>query len=376
MVIECCRNYTHTALSLSLYRNNRSQRGTAQAPDVFMQLVESSNTYYQQVGGIVEEAMAQFEQVTGRKYRPYEYMYYGSTQPRVCIVTMGSSVRVVDRTLKHLKSEQACMIAIRMFRPWNARQFVDMVPSTITRMAVLDRTREGGSQGEPLYLDVCTSLMNQGRGNITVAGGRYGLGSKDFTPRMVNAVIHNMLRKEVADIQRPFTVGITDDVTNLSLSLGRSLQTLDESMTQCTFWGFGSDGTVGANKEAIKMIGNYHENMKVQAYFEYDAKKSSGWTISHLRFSPHQEIDAPFRIEEGAANYVACHNESYVQAHKYDVIKHLKRRGNFFLNTTVASIADPEERIAALENLMCPKLLRKLALKNAKFYIMDAGRKY
>ena len=320
------------------------------------------------------EAMDKFAQITGRQYKPYEYAYYGTTAPTVAIVTMGSSVRVVDRTLKHLKSEQACMVAIRMFRPWNAKMFTDLIPQSVQRLAVLDRTREGGSQGEPLYLDVCTSLMTQGRGNIAVAGGRYGLGSKDFTPRMVNAVINNILRKEVSDIQRPFTVGITDDVTNLSLSLGRPLSTLDESMTQCTFWGFGSDGTVGANKEAIKMIGNYHEKMAVQAYFEYDAKKSSGWTISHLRFSPNQEIDAPFRIEEGQANYVACHNESYVQANKFDVVKHLKRRGNFFLNTTVASILDPEERLAALEKLMCPKLLRKLALKNAKFYIMDAGR--
>ena len=339
-----------------------------------MQLVESSNSHYLKVDKDIQATMKKFEEITGRKYKPYEYHYYGSTAPRVAIITMGSSVRVVDRTLKYLKSEQACMIAVRMFRPWNAKVFVDAIPDSVQRVAVLDRTREGGSQGEPLYLDVCTALMNQGRGNLIVAGGRYGLGSKDFTPRMVNAIIRNMLRKEPADIQRPFTVGITDDVTNLSLSLGPQLNTLEDDMTQCTFWGFGSDGTVGANKEAIKMIGNYHEKMKVQAYFEYDAKKSSGWTISHLRFSPNREIDAPFRIEESAAGYVACHNESYVQAKQYDVVKHLKRRGNFFLNTTVASLPTPEERIQALENLMCPKLLRKLALKNAKFYIMDAGR--
>lgn len=352
-----------------------SQRGTAQGPDVFMQLVESSNTYYQKVDGVIIKAMKDFEKVTGRKYEPYEYRYYGTTEPRVAIITMGSSVRVVDRTLKYLKSEQACMLAIRMFRPWNAKMFVDLLPESIQRVAVLDRTREGGSQGEPLYLDVCTSLMTQGRSvNMVVAGGRYGLGSKDFTPRMVNAVIHNMLRKDPADIQKPFTVGITDDVTNLSLSLGRPLSTLEESITQCTFWGFGSDGTVGANKEAIKMIGNYHDKMAVQAYFEYDAKKSSGYTISHLRFSPEGDIDAPFRIEEGQGDYVACHNESYVQANKYDVVKHLKRRGTFFLNTTVASISDPAERMKALEALVDPKLLRKLALRNIKFYIMDAGR--
>lgn len=350
-----------------------SQRGTAQAPDVFMQLVESSNQYYKNVDGIVEKAMSDFACVTGRTYHPFEYKYYGTTQPRVAIVTMGSSVKVVEGALKALKSEQACLIGVRMFRPWNTEMFSKVLPQSVTRLAVLDRTREGGSQGEPLYLDVCTSLMREGRGNLFVAGGRYGLGSKDFTPRMVNAVIHNMLRKEPSEIQRPFTVGINDDVTNLSLSLGRPLSTLGDSTTQCVFFGFGSDGTIGGNKEAIKIIGRYHEKMSVQAYFEYDAKKSSGWTVSHLRFCPDEPIDAPFRVEEGQAGYVACHNESYVQANKFDVVKHLKRRGTFFLNTSIASIKDPEERLKALESLVSHKILRKLALRNIKFYIMDAA---
>lgn len=191
---------------------------------------------------------------------------------------------------------------------------------------------------------------------------------------MVQSVINNMMRKETSDIQRPFTIGITDDVTNFSLSMGRTLDTFPEDVTQCVFWGFGSDGTVGANKEAIKMIGNYHENMKVQAYFEYDAKKSSGWTVSHLRFSQENEIQSPWRIEEGQANYVACHNESYVQAHKFDVAKQLKRKGTFFLNTSIASISDPEKRMQALEEMVSPAILRKLALRNIKFYIMDAAR--
>jgi pyruvate-ferredoxin/flavodoxin oxidoreductase len=251
-----------------------------------------------------------------------------------------------------------------MFRPWNAKLFVASLPPSITKVSVLDRTREGGSQGEPLYLDVCTSLMIEGRGDIFVAGGRYGLGSKDFTPRMVQAIINNMLRKSNSDIQRPFTVGITDDVTNLSLSLGRPISLLDaEKVQQCVLWGFGSDGTIGANKEAIKIIGNYHPKMSVQAYFEYDAKKSSGWTISHLRFSHDVKIEAPFRIEEGQAGYVACHNEGYVQANKYDVVKQLARRGTFFLNTTIASIKDRDKRIEAIEKLVCPKILRKIALQ-------------
>ena len=149
-----------------------SQRGTAQTPDVFMQMVESSNSYYKAVDGILEQAFADFATVTGRAYSPYEYHYYGTTKPRVAVVTMGSSVKVVEGTLKHLKSEQACMVAVRMFRPWNATQFVKTLPDSITRIAVLDRTREGGSQGEPLYLEVCTALMIEGRGDVFVAGGR------------------------------------------------------------------------------------------------------------------------------------------------------------------------------------------------------------
>lgn len=341
-----------------------TQRGTAQAPDVFMQMVESSNQYYAAVEDHIVKAMDDFYHVTGRKYEPLQYMYYGTTEPRVAIVCMGSGVTVINSTLKHLKSESVCLLAIRMFRPWNRKRFCDSLPKSITRIAVLDRTREGGAQGEPLYLDVCTSLMQEGRSDIFVAGGRYGLGSKDFTPRMVSAVIQNMLRKDVTNIQRPFTVGITDDVTKLSLSLGRTLNVLDSSVTQCVFWGFGSDGTVGANKEAVKLIGNYHEDMSVQAYFEYDAKKSSGWTISHLRFSPKVQIEAPFRVEESQADYVACHNESYVQANKFDVIKFLKRRGNFFLNTTAASIMDPQRRLEALEHLVSPKILRNIAMRN------------
>lgn len=220
-----------------------TQRGTAQGPDVFMQLVESSNKYYQAVDGHVQDTFDEFAIVTGRRYQPFEFKYHGTSAPRIAIITMGSSVKVVDTTLCHLKSEQTCLVGVRMFRPWNAQLFVNALPKSVKRVAVLDRTREGGSQGEPLYLDVCTSFLQEGRLDVYVAGGRYGLGSKDFTPRMVEAVIRNMLRKDTSDIQRPFTIGITDDVTNLSLSLGRPVKVLDEhDVTQCTFWGFGSDG--------------------------------------------------------------------------------------------------------------------------------------
>ena len=235
------------------------QRGTTQSPDVFMQLVESSNQYFNAAEGIVNQAFGDFYRVTGRRYRAFEYRYFGTTEPTVAIITMGSSVKVVENTLQYLKNEQTCMVGVRMFRPWSSKMFVDVLPKSIKRVAVLDRTREGGSQGEPLYLDVCTSLMREGRGNLFVAGGRYGLGSKDFTPRMVLAVIKNMLKKEESDIKRQFTVGIEDDVTHLSLPLGKPINTLDDRVTQSVFFGFGSDGTVGANKEAVKIIGNYHE---------------------------------------------------------------------------------------------------------------------
>jgi pyruvate-ferredoxin/flavodoxin oxidoreductase len=207
-----------------------------------MQMVESSNQQYNAVEGNIVKAMEKFEVVTGRSYQPVEYRYYGTSQPRVAIMCMGSGVIVIDETLKHLKSETTCLVAIRMFRPWNRKLIVNALPASVTRIAVLDRTKESGAQGEPLYLDVCTSLMQEGKGHIFVAGGRYGLGSKDFTSRMVASIIQNMLRKSVDDIQRPFTVGINDDVTNLSLPLGRHLNILDASVTQCVFWGFGSDG--------------------------------------------------------------------------------------------------------------------------------------
>lgn len=192
--------------------------------------------------------------IVGREYKPFEFFYFGSTKPTIAIVTMGSSVEVVKETLRHIKSEQTCLIGVRLFRPWVPSDFSEMVPPSIKRIATLDRTKESGAQGEPLYMDVCASLMSCNRQGIFVAGGRYGLASKDFSPRMVLAVINNMLRKDTESIQHPFTVGIIDDVTHLSLSLGKTVTPLSDEITQCVFWGFGSDGTVGANKEATKIM--------------------------------------------------------------------------------------------------------------------------
>ncbi|KAL7522654.1 hypothetical protein ACHAWX_007353 [Stephanocyclus meneghinianus] len=286
---------------------------------------------------------------------------------------MGSSVEVVKETLKHIKSEHACVIGVRLFRPWVPADFISVLPHSVKRIATLDRTKESGAQGEPLYMDVCASLMSCNRYGVFVSGGRYGLASKDFSPRMALAVLQNVLRKDTASIQHPFTVGIIDDVTHLSLSLGKDVTPLSDNVTQCVFWGFGSDGTVGANKEAAKIIGNSHPDMKVQAYFEYDAKKSSGWTISHMRFSPSEEINAPYKIQDAQANYVACHNESYVEANKFDVVRFIKKGGSFFLNTRIASM-DRDKHIKALEDKVSPKILRTLALRKVNFYIMDAGR--
>ena len=312
------------------------------------------------VNSIFELALADFERVTGRSYKPFEYYYFGSTKPTIAIVTMGSSVEVVKETLKHIKSEQACLIGVRLFRPWVPADFCKILPKSVKRVATLDRTKESGAQGEPIYMDVCASLMSCKRVGIFVAGGRYGLASKDFSPRMALAVIQNLMRKDVESIQHPFTVGIIDDVTHLSLPLGKEVTPLPESVTQCVFWGFGSDGTVGANKEAAKIIGDSRPEMSVQAYFEYDAKKSSGWTISHMRFSNEQMLSAPYRIQDGQANYVACHNESYVEANKFDVVRFIKRGGTFFLNTKIASIESLDQRMKALEDKISPKILRTL----------------
>ena len=247
-----------------------------------------------QVNPIFEQTLDHFYRVTGRKYSSFEYHYYGSTQPTIAIITMGSSVEVVRGLLQHLQSEQVCLVGVRLFRPWSPKSFCDSLPKSVKRIATLDRTKESGSQGEPLYLDVCTSLMSVKR-DVFVAGGRYGLGSKDFSPRMVMSVINNMMRKNVDTIQHPFTVGIIDDVTHLSLPLGKEVTPLSSDITQCVFWGFGSDGTVGACKEAVTIIGDHQQDTAVQAYFEYDSKKSSGWTISHLRFSNSDNLSAPYR---------------------------------------------------------------------------------
>lgn len=285
-------------------------------------------THTYQVNRIFEQALADFSGLTGRKYKPFEYFYFGSSKPTIAIVTMGSSVEVVKETLKYIKSEQACLIGVRLFRPWDPSTFCNSLPQSVKRLATLDRTKECGAQGEPLYMDVCASLMSCKRDNIFVAGGRYGLASKDFSPRMAMAVINNLNRNDVENIQHPFTVGIIDDVTHLSLPLGKELNPLPESVTECVFWGFGSDGTVGtglcihfyilhlyclfrashifslrpplltgANHEAVKIIGAHRPNMSVQAYFEYDSKKSSGWTISHLRFAnkDSDHLSAPYR---------------------------------------------------------------------------------
>lgn len=199
------------------------------------------------VNPIFEQALEDFSRVTGRKYKIFEYHYFGTTKPRICIVTMGSSVEVVKEVLKHIKSEQVCLVGVRLFRPWSAKTFCNSLPQSVHRIATLDRTKESGAQGEPLYLDVCASLMSCKRDDIFVAGGRYGLASKDFSPRMVMSVINNMMRTDANTIQHPFTVGIVDDVTHLSLPLGKEVTALPDGVTQCVFWGFGSDGTVVSN---------------------------------------------------------------------------------------------------------------------------------
>ncbi|MGB0675531.1 MAG: pyruvate:ferredoxin (flavodoxin) oxidoreductase, partial [Candidatus Nanopelagicales bacterium] len=349
------------------------QRGTAQGPDVYMQMMETSNSYYNKFHDVLDTCFDEFEALTGRKYSAFEYA--GHPDAEFVLVTMGSSFVVVRETVNHIlatTTKKVGVVGVRTFRPWDREKLSAAIPATTKRIAVMDRTKEAGSQGEPLFLEVATSLSLMRRDKILIIGGRYGLSSKDFNPRMVQAVYANLWKSKTSLIKRQFTVGINDDVTNLSLNIGRALNLLPDKVTQCVFWGFGSDGTVGGNKNAIKIIGNFDETFNVQGYFEYDAKKSGGLTVSYLRFAEGQPINAPYKIDLGEAGYVACHNESYVQAHKYDVIKYLQNGGTFLLNTTAASLDDENDRMAALKTLVSPQILRTLARKKAKFYIIDA----
>ena len=329
------------------------QAGTAQNPDIYFQGREAANKRYLEIPGIVQDYMDKVGELTGRKYHLFDYV--GAPDAERVIVIMGSGADVVEETVNYLnsKGEKLGLIKVRLYRPFAADKFIEAIPASCKRIAVLDRTKEPGSLGEPLYLDIVDALKEAGR-DIECFGGRYGLGSKEFTPTMVKAVYDNL---SLAQPKNHFTVGIIDDVTNTSLPMGELVNAAPEGTICCKFYGLGSDGTVGANKNSIKIIGD-HTNMYAQGYFAYDSKKSGGLTISHLRFGK-TPIQSPYLID--SADFVACHNASYVT--KYDMLDGLKDNGIFLLNSPW-TVEDMERELPA-------SMKQAIARKHIRFYNID-----
>lgn len=328
------------------------QQGTAQNPDIYFQNREASNKYYDAVPAIVQAQMDKVSALTGRKYNLVDY--YGAKDADRVIVIMGSGAEAVEETVDYLnaRGQKVGLVKVRLYRPFPAEALVKAIPSTVKVVTVMDRTKEPGAQGEPLYLDVVTALNEYGA-HREVLSGRYGIGSKEFNPSMVNAIFNNMAKNK----KNHFTVGITDDVTFHSLEVSEKIDASDDSTISCKFYGLGSDGTVGANKNSIKIIGD-HTDKFAQGYFAYDSKKSGGITISHLRFSD-KPIRSTYLIDQ--ADFVACHNESYVL--RYDMLSDLKEGGTFLLNSQWS----PEEMDAKLP----AKMKNVIAQKHIRFYTLD-----
>jgi pyruvate-ferredoxin/flavodoxin oxidoreductase len=338
----------------ALNPNHPVTRGTAQNPDIYFQTRESVNRFYEDIPEVVESYMAEITKLTGREYHCFDY--YGAPDADRVIVTMGSSTDVAEETIDYLtsKGEKVGVVKVRLYRPFSTERLLKVIPATVKSIAVLDRTKEPGSIGEPLYLDIKSAFY--GRENAPViVGGRYGLGSKDPNPAHIASVYANLASENPKD---GFTIGIVDDVTNTSLEISGDIDATPEGTKACKFWGLGSDGTVGANKSAIKIIGD-HTDMYAQGYFAYDSKKSGGITVSHLRFGKKQ-IKSPYLVDK--ADFIACHNQAYV--YKYDVLEGLKKNGKFLLNT----IWTPEE----VNEKLPASMKRYIAENNIDFYTLNA----
>ena len=315
----------------ALNPNHPVERGSAQNPDIFFQVREASNPYYDALPAIVQDYMDKVNAKIGTDYKLFNY--YGAADAETIIIAMGSVNDTIEETIDYLlkQGEKVGVVKVRLYRPFNAQALVDAIPDSVKRIEVLDRTKEPGSLGEPLWLDVVAALKGTKFDAVPVFSGRYGLGSKDTTPAQIVATFHNTEKKR-------FTIGINDDVTHLSLEQGPSLVTTPEGTTNCKFWGLGADGTVGANKNSIKIIGD-NTDMYAQAYFDYDSKKSGGVTMSHLRFGK-KPIKSTYLIRK--ANFVACHNPAYIR--KYNMVQELVDGGTFLLNCTWSD-AELEEHI-------------------------------
>ena len=334
----------------ALNPNHPCQRGSAQNPDIFFQAREACNPYYDAMPAIVQEYMDKVNEKIGTDYKLFNY--YGAADAEKVIIAMGSVCDTIEETIDYLTAagEKVGVVKVRLYRPFCAQALIDAIPDTVKYINVLDRTKEPGAQGEPLFLDVVSALKGSEFDAVPVNGGRYGLGSKDTTPAQIVAVFNN------ADKER-FTIGINDDVTNLSLEVGAPLVTTPEGTINCKFWGLGADGTVGANKNSIKIIGD-NTDMYAQAYFDYDSKKSGGVTMSHLRFGK-KPIKSTYLIHK--ANFVACHNPSYVN--KYNMVQELVDGGTFLLNCSW----DME----GLEKHLPGQVKAFIADHNIKFYTID-----
>ena len=331
-------------------------RSLVDNPDIYFQLRESNNTDYANLPDVVEDYMAQISRLTGREYHLFNY--YGAPDAERVIVAMGSVSGCAQEVVNYLnaKGEKVGFLQVHLFRPFSRKHLMAAMPKTVKRIAVLDRVKEAGSIGEPLYEDICAAYINEADRPLIFAG-RYGLSSKDTTPAQLKAVFDNLLLEEP---KNHFTIGIEDDVTHLSLPVGVPLLTEPEGTISCKFWGLGSDGTVGANKNSIKIIGETTD-MYCQAYFEYDTKKSFGITKSHLRFGKHP-ISSTYYVSR--ADFVACHNQTYLT--KYDIISELKPHGSFLLNC--------EWTEDQLEQHIPGDILRYIAENDIHFYIIDANK--
>ena len=334
----------------ALNPNHPCQRGSAQNPDIFFQAREACNPYYDALPAIVQEYMDKVNEKIGTDYKLFNY--YGAADAEHVIIAMGSVCDTIEETIDYLVAagKKVGVVKVRLYRPFSAEALVNAIPETVKQISVLDRTKEPGSLGEPLYLDVVAALKGSRFESTPVFTGRYGLGSKDTTPAQIVAVYENTEKQR-------FTIGIVDDVTNLSLPVGAPLVTTPEGTINCKFWGLGADGTVGANKNSIKIIGD-NTDMYAQAYFDYDSKKSGGVTMSHLRFGK-KPIKSTYLIHK--ANFVACHNPSYVN--KYHMVEELVDGGTFLLNC-------PWDE-AGLEEHLPGQVKAFIANHNIKFYVID-----
>ena len=347
---DALQNFRDSALNPS----HPVTRGTAQNPDVYFQMCESINKHYDDIPEIVEQYMNEITKITGREYHCFDY--YGDPEADRIIIAMGAVMEVVEETIDYLRArgEKVGLVKVRLYRPFSMERLLKVIPKTVKKIAVLDRTKEPGAIGEPLYLDVIKTFYGKENAPLIV-GGRFGLGSKDPIPSHILAVYDNLKADKPKE---RFTIGIIDDVTNLSLNSKEEIDAAPSGTTACKFWGLGSDGTVGANKSAIKIIGD-HTDMYAQGYFSYDSRKSGGITISHLRFGD-SPIKSHYEIDK--ADFVACHKQSYV--YTYDLLDGLKKNGKFLLNT----IWSAEELVEHLPG----NLKRYIAENNIDFYTINA----